>query len=261
MARAPHPPAGRSTPADRRRAVREEQQRQAVAAKRRRSLIQAGIIAGVAVVVIAIVASAVIIGHRSQASRGDVPSVDSTVAVDNVSVPFAVAGSAVRVGPADAKARIDLWVDYSCPHCQEFEADNNTVLNQLIAAGNVSVSYHNIQIVTDYGTAAGSAAACVATADPAKWVAFNSSLYANHNAETDGWSAADFRTFAGQQGVNDAAMACITADRYSGWIAANTADAARQNVNSTPTMLINGQATEPLTGQDLISKVNQLAGR
>jgi protein-disulfide isomerase len=247
-------------PGDRRRAARAEQQRQAAAAKRRRNLIQTAIIGGVALVVIAIIASAVIIGNRGRSDRSTTPSVSTTVTVNNASVPFAVDGSAVRVGPADAKAKVDLWVDYSGPHCQEFEAENNAALNQLVAGGDVSVSYHNIQIVTDYGTAAGGAAACVAALDPAHWVAFNSSLYANHSAETDGWAAADFRTFAQGQGVNDEALSCISAGRYTGWIGANTDDAAAHNVTGTPTMFLNGQPSTTLSGSALTAKVNALAG-
>lgn len=259
MAKTPSRPAG-SNPRDRRRAAREEQQRQAAAAKRRRNLVQIGIIAGVALVVVAIITTAVVLGMRGQGGSGSAPTANTTVSVDNVSVPFAVDGSAVRVGPADAKARIDLWVDYSCPHCQEFEAENNAAINQLIAGGDVSVSYHNIQFVSDYGTAAGSAAACVAADDPNRWAAFNSSLYANHGQETDSWDAAEFRTFAQQQGVNDAALSCISTDRYTDWIAENTKDAAEQNVTGTPTMFLNGQPSETLSGPALITKVRELAG-
>lgn len=247
--------------ADRRQQAREHLRQQALAASRRRRRKQVGIICGVSVLVIAIVATAVIIGGRSRG--GDVPTANATVSVGaNTSVPFAIQGSAVRVGPADAKARVDLWVDYSCPHCQEFEADNSAVLNQLIAGGDVSVSYHNIEFVTDYGTAAGSAAACVATHDPASWVSFNTALYANHDATTDGWTAASFRDFAQKQGVtNDQALSCITAAPYKGWIASNTADAAAHKVNATPTMLLNGQPSDLLTGPALTQKVDALAGR
>lgn len=262
MPRKPPRPAPGSGDGERRRAVREQQQRAAAAAKRRRNLIQLAVIAGVALVVIAIVGAAVIIGNRGKASTsaGGAPTANTTVTVDNVSVPFAIDGSAVRVGPANAKARVDLWVDYSCPHCQEFEADNNAALNTLIAGGDVAVSYHNIQIHSDYGTVAGGAAACVATHDPNHWVPFNASLYTNQSTETQDWNASQLRDFAGQQGINSAALDCIGASTYPGWIASNTADATKQGVEGTPTMFVNGQQTATLSGQALITKVKQLAG-
>jgi protein-disulfide isomerase len=181
--------------------------------------------------------------------------------VDNASVPFATTDTAVRLGPADAKAQIDLWVDYSCPHCQEFEAENNSLINQLVAAGGTSVSYHNIQIVTGYGTQAGSAGACVAANDAEQWVAFNAALYANHSAETDGWSAAQFADFAAQQGVNSAAQTCIQNSRYTSWITSNTAASAAAGVTGTPTMFVNGEKQDPtLSGDALKAKVDQLVG-
>jgi protein-disulfide isomerase len=125
----------------------------------------------------------------------------------------------------------------------------------------VAVSYHNIQIVTGYGTEAGSASACLAVNDPDRWVTFNSALYANHGATTDSWTASDFRTFAASQGAGSATQDCITAERYRDWITANTGDATKQGVQGTPTMFLNGQQqAETPTGQALLDKVNALVG-
>lgn len=250
----------RPASADRRAQVRAEQARLAAAAKRRRTITQLAIIGGVAVLVIAIVVVAVVVGNRD---KGDVvaPQVSTTVPLGGAQVPLAVAGSAVRLGPADAPARVDLWVDYSCPHCQEFEAANNATLAQLVSDGKVSVSYHNVEFVTGYGGQAGSAAACVAAHDPAAWPAFNAALYANHSSQTDGWDAGEFRDYAGQQGVNTAAQTCIADQTYTDWIDANTADAAQQKVTGTPTMFLNGEPTALLGGAALTQKVNELAGR
>ena len=54
--------------------------------------------------------------------------------------PFGIDGSAVQVGKPDAKVTMDLWVDYSCPHCQEFEADSNDVITQRVASGVLKVA-------------------------------------------------------------------------------------------------------------------------
>ena len=92
-------------------------------------------------------------------------------------------------------------------------------------------------------------------------MAFNSSLYANHSAQTDGWDAADFRDFAQQQGVSGEALGCIGDGRYTGWIKSNTDDSDEQGVTATPTMLLNGEKSDTLSGAALTAKVNQLAGR
>jgi protein-disulfide isomerase len=250
---------------DRRRQARAAQQAALARAKRRRTLTQVGIVGGVAVVVIAIIATAVLLGRggSTPAAGGGAPSATGTTSVGGTSVPLAIGGSGapngVRVGNADAKVSMDLWVDYSCPHCQEFEAANNGVINDLVASGKLAVTYHNIEIVTDYGTEAGSAAACVAVNDPGAWPAFNAALYANHSASTDGWSASDFASFADSNGAGDATQKCITDETYKGWIADNTAASVKADVSGTPTMFIDGQKTDTLSGQALTDRVNSLA--
>jgi protein-disulfide isomerase len=263
MAKRPEPGAE-----DRRRQARAAQQAALARARRRRLITQVAIVGGVAVVVVAIIATAVVLGTRGKtaAVAGGAPSTAATTTtVNGTAVPFAIGGDGdsadgVRVGAGDAKVTMDLWVDYSCPHCQEFEATNNDTLTSLVAAGKLAVTYHNIQIVTDYGTEAGSASACMAVHDPNAWPAFNAALYANHNAQTDGWTASDFTQFAASNGGGDATQKCITDGTYRSWITQNTTASAKAGVTGTPTMFINGQKTDTLSGQALTDRVNSLAG-
>ena len=251
---------------DRRRQARAAQQAAAARAKRRRTITQLAIVGGVAVLVVAIIATAVVLGNRGKtpAAAGGAPTATGTTTVAGASVPFAIGGTGdtangVRVGAPDAKVKIDLWVDYSCPHCQEFEATNNDTLTSLVAAGNVAVTYHNIQIVTDYGTEAGSASACMAVHDPNAWPAFNAALYANHTADTDSWTASDFKQFAAANGAGSATQSCIEGGTYKSWITDNTNASTKVGVTGTPTMFIDGQKTDTLSGQALTDRVHQLA--
>jgi protein-disulfide isomerase len=261
MAKRPDPGAE-----NRRREARAAQQAALARAKRRRTLTQLAIVGGVAVVVVAIIATAVVLGTRGKNSPAAVggPVATGTTTVDGSSVPFAIGGSGgtangVRVGADTAKVQMDLWVDYSCPHCQEFEATNNDTLTSLVASGKLAVTYHNIEIVTDYGTQAGSASACLAVHDPNAWPGFNAALYTNHSAETDSWTSTDFTRFAGANGGGDATQKCIADGTYKGWITANTAASAKAGVKGTPTMFINGKQTDTLSGQELTDRVNSLA--
>jgi protein-disulfide isomerase len=252
---------------DRRRQARAAQQAALARAKRRRTLIQLAIVGGVALVVVAIIATAVVLGNRgtTTAAAAAAPVATATTTVDGTPVPFAIGGggataNGVRVGADSAKVHMDLWVDYSCPHCQEFEATNNDTLTSLVAAGKLAVTYHNIQIVTDYGTEAGSASACMAVHDPESWPTFNAALYANHTAETDSWTSSDLARFAGANGGGDATQRCISDGTYRSWITANTAASTKADVTGTPTMFIDGKKTDTLSGQALIDRVSTLAG-
>jgi protein-disulfide isomerase len=248
----------RTEKGDNRRQARERARLEAAKLQRKRRLTQGIVVGVVALLAIGIVASAVLLGRADRSER--VPSAATSVTVGGTSVPFAVNGSAVEVGKADAKVTMDLWVDYSCPHCQEFEADSNDVITQKVASGELKVNYHNIQIVTAYGTQAGSAAACVATYAPESWWAFNAALYANHSAETDGWKGAELADFATQQGItNGDAQTCITDQRYTSWITDNTSAAGQAGVTGTPTLFFNGEQAETVSGAALGAKIDELA--
>ena len=180
-------------------------------------------------------------------------------------MPFAIGGAGdtatgVRVGAADAKVTMDLWVDYSCPHCQEFEATNNATISSLVASGKLAAVYHNIQIVTDYGTEAGSASACLAVHDPNALAGLQRRALRQprRGARTAGRRATSPgsppRTAAGS-----ATQSCITDGTYRSWITANTAASAKADVEGTPTMFIDGQKTDTLSGQALVDRVNSLA--
>lgn len=254
------PPSGKgdSAKGDSRRQARERARLEAAKQQRQRRIRQAVVVAVVGIVAVGIVVSAVLLGRADRAER--VPTASTDVTVGGASVPFAIDGSAVQVGKQDAKVTLDLWVDYSCPHCQEFEADSNDVITQKVAAGTLKARYHNTQIVTAYGTQAGSAGACVATHAPDQWWAFNAALYANHSTETDGWKGPQLADFASQQGIsNEDALTCIRDQRYTSWITDNTGAAGQAGVTGTPTLFFNGEKTETISGAALGAKIDELA--
>jgi protein-disulfide isomerase len=241
-----------------RQQARERARLEAAKLQRKRRLTQGAVVAAVAVVAIGIVVIAVVLGTSGRAER--VPTASTNVTVGDSSVPFSIDGSAVQVGQNDAKVTMDLWVDYSCPHCQEFEADSNDVITERVASGVLKVRYHNIQIVTAYGEQAGSAAACVATSAPEQWWAFNAALYANHSTETDGYRGPELADFAAQQGITDEeTLGCIRDERYTTWISDNTTAAGEAGVTGTPTLFFNGEQAETVSGAALGAKIDELA--
>ena len=258
MPKTPPHAQGDSGKGDNRRQARERARVEAAKQQRKGRIRQAIVVAVVGVLAIGIVVTAVLLGRAGRAER--VPTASTNITVGGTSVPFNVDGSAVQVGKSDAKVTMDLWVDYSCPHCQEFEADSSDVITQKVAAGTLKVRYHNIQIVTAYGTQAGSAGACVATYAPDQWWAFNTALYANHSSETDGWKGPELADFATQQGItNSDAQSCIRDQRYTSWITDNTSAAGQAGVTGTPTLFFNGEKADTVSGTALGTKIDELA--
>lgn len=221
--------------------------------KRRRLLTQLGVAGAVVILVAGIWGGASLL--RDQAAVGSTPPTADAI-VDLASGGQAQVTSeedAVSVGAADAPVTLDIYEDYSCPHCQEYEAATGALLDRLAASGQVRVAYHPIQIVTNYGRAAGSTAACVLQHDAPAWPDVHAALFANHSAETDSWTGADFSSWLGSQGVTDAeALSCTTEGTFARWITANTETAATAGITGTPTLRINGQETATVSGQDLV---------
>lgn len=247
------------TSGDRRRNARERARLEAARQQKRRRLTQILIVAVVAVVALGIVGTAVIIGQRDRAGR--VPQADTDVTVAGTSVPFSSVTSGIAVGEPDAPVKLDLWVDYSCPVCKQFETTNNDTLGTYIASKKLQVTYHNVQIVTAFGSRAGSAGACVATYEPDKWWAFNAAVYTNQPPESTDGADVDLKALAQQAGVSNAdALSCIDKEPYKSWITDNTTAFSQAGATGTPTQFFNGtKEAGILSGQELTDKIDQLA--
>jgi protein-disulfide isomerase len=244
-----------------RKSARELAKAQAAAAQRRGRMTQIIVIGAVALVVIGIIGSAVLISVLTQNSR--TPSVNAMVPVaGGKEVPLTVDGDSIRLGPADAKATLDLYVDYACPHCKDYDTATSDTIEQLLGEGNVAVKFHLLKFQSaPYGATAGNASAAVATYQPQNWLAFHSALFVNQTEQTGTWQNADILPFAQQQGIdNPDALKAISEGRYGSWITSSTGEAVKAGVDRTPTVKLNGEAIDLLVGQQLIDRVHQATG-
>lgn len=174
------------------------------------------------------------------------------------------AEGAVRVATgaavANPKATLTIYVDYRCPHCQEFEELFGPTLAELSDSGEVAVDYQPISILdrastTRYSTRAAQASFCVARHDPGAWAGFNTALFANQPTDQGaGLGDDELTALARAAGAGDATAQCV-ADGEDGdggaALEASQARAQQQGVSGTPTVLLDGQALELTTPQDL----------
>ncbi|MEU6412404.1 thioredoxin domain-containing protein [Microbispora sp. NPDC046933] len=82
---------------------------------------------------------------------------------------------------------VDVFEDFQCPACKQFEETSGSTLKNLAAEGKAKVVYHPITIFTQEPTKgnslrAASAARCVT--DGRQWLAFHDKLYKNQPSET-----------------------------------------------------------------------------
>ena len=142
---------------------------------------------------------------------------------------------------------IDVYEDFQCPVCAQFEKLNGDYLESLIADKKATVVYHTLSFLGPESVNAANAAAC--SADEGKFLKYHRTLYANQKAENSGAWSNDVLNVLGQvAGITSKKFSeCVKKGNYLKWVV-NVADAgAKANVNSTPTVFINGKEIDRKT--------------
>ena len=152
-------------------------------------------------------------------------------------------GIQVSSGPVP----VDVYLDYLCPICNQFEQSAQSTLDDLVAKKKITLVYHPIAILNDrsnpsgYSVRAGSAAGCAS--DAGKFLEYTKALYSKQPAEgSAGLSDDELVQLGTGIGLSDSGFAqCVRAETYSAWMANNTDAAAAKNINETPTLLVKGK--------------------
>jgi protein-disulfide isomerase len=233
-----------------------EQQR---AAERRRKVTLWTTIGVVLVLVISgLVGYGVMAGQqKTNASKLTTPS----AAVDS--------GTAFAVGTGPVT--IDLYEDFMCPICHEFENASGATIKQLVAQNKVTVRYHPVAILdassngTQYSTRAAGAAA--AAAEGGKFIAYHDILYANQPQEgSDGLTNAQLIDLGKQVGLTSASFAdAVNNKTYDAWADKATETFSQRGYSGTPTVVVAGKQVTGAHGSfpgptDLTNAVTKAAG-
>ncbi|AVM01380.1 protein-disulfide isomerase [Gordonia iterans] len=210
------------------------------------------LLAGIGVLVVALV-----IGGFVWNANKSYPDVDEKVLAEN---------AAFIVGdPITARATVDVFEDFSCPSCQQFEAQSGSALAAAAQAGQLRIRYHLLTFMDDrspsgsYSSRAAGAIVCVARHGDVKvFDRLHSELFAKApgpDAESD-LSNEQIAEIAGQAGANEAARTCI-ADGAGVDEATEMADQSRQQLSNsnkgkvaTPTVLVGGQPVDGIMDGD-----------
>lgn len=212
----------------------------AQAAERRRKalLLRGGLVAAV-VVVIAVVSITVIASHKTK--------VDTKAAA-----PAGVTATFGYPTGTATKPVIDLYEDFQCPVCEQYETAIGANLEALATSGKASVVYHPLTILDRVdatspadvrlsSTRAAGAAACAQ--DQGKFLAFHDVVYKNPPAtEGTGFTDAQLIAFGKTAGVPDLPKftQCFDAKTYVPFLSKVSGEADQRQVTGTPTFFVNG---------------------
>jgi protein-disulfide isomerase len=158
-------------------------------------------------------------------------------------------GLALGSGPVT----VDVYLDFMCPACKQFEDSAGATLNQLVADNKIKLVYHPLAFLdrastTQYSTRSAGSAACAA--DAGKLAPYVAELYRQQRPEgSAGLSNDELVSAAAKVGITDPSFAtCLKDGRYGDWVTHVTDKAVERNVTGTPTVFVNGkqvQATLP----------------
>jgi len=215
----------------------------------------------VAAVLIVGVVVAILIGNSSK----------SGTAASGNAVPVGVVGGTgggILVDAAALKSSVptvDVYADFQCPICGQFEKAFGPTLTTMAKAGEVNYVVHMMSFLdtnlgNDSSARATNAAACAA--DAGKFGEYHSAVFAAQPAkEGDGYTNAQLTEFATTAGITGPALTtwqkCTTDGQHTQYVADVATTSGKAGVTGTPTVKLDGKdITKTLTTADaLITQV------
>jgi len=156
---------------------------------------------------------------------------------------------------------VEVYLDFLCPACRQFEAQANPTLDQLVAENKIRLVWHtlgfldNLSDPAGYSTRAASAAGCAG--DEGKLKPFGDALFAQQPAEGGpGLTDDQIIDIGGNAGLIAPSFAeCVRDARYADWVSHVDTEAARRGITSTPTVFVDGTRLDRPTPENISAAV------
>lgn len=220
--------------------LREQQAREQAAATRRKSLMQAGVVLGVVVVIVAVFGLV-----QWQRSR-----VDSVAAYPAGASGI---GEGVAFGQADAPVKVEMFEDFLCPHCKEFEDDAEPVLQEYLDSGQVQMVFYPVTLGSFGRPSELAANAFACAAEEGKGEEYRRALYQNFGQE---WTNPMLIELGQQFDLGASFRACVNKDSYSEYVRSIDHTFTERGGTGTPTIMVDG---EPLPQGDTTGAALRIA--
>ena len=156
-----------------------------------------------------------------------------------------IEGNPVK-GPADAKVTLVEFGDFECPNCRALEP----ILKDVFEKYKVRLVFKDFPLeqVHPWAKTAAIGGRCAFKQSPDGFWKMHDTIFANQDAVTPENVWDKLVEFAGQSGLNtETFKACLSSPDAAKEVATNQEDGFNLNVNSTPTVFVNGR---PLVGGD-----------
>jgi len=237
MAKKPTPAAAK----DRQAKIQAAQKSQGSGANR---IVVATVVAVVAI--LAVVGGVVWSQSQKQAAIGTSTAVPAGASMGQGYPAFA------DVTPAAGAPTVDLYEDFQCPICSQFEAALGPTIADLAGSGKIRLKYHVLNFLDDKtgaknSTPAANGAFCAAA--DGKFQQFHNAVYASQAAEGTDVTDAQLAAWAKTAGITGDALktwtTCVADGTYTRYVSSvNDAAFTISGFSGTPTVRINGETVD-----------------
>lgn len=214
----------------------------------------------VAVLAIAAIVGGVVVAdqnRRAEVSKGgsSLPTGASAMGAGLVANPSA---------PANVPT-LDIWADFQCPACKQFEDAFGNQVNEMAQNNEIRLRVHMLSFLdknlgNDSSNRSANAGFCAADQDA--FLPFFRGIYAIQPAqEGRGYTDAQLKQVAQASGINGAGIdrwqKCYDAREHNQYVESVQTQSAKDGVNSTPTVKLDGKLLQlqGLTPQSFAAQV------
>ncbi|WP_433390648.1 DsbA family protein [Micromonospora sp. KLBMP9576] len=173
------------------------------------------------------------------------------------------AGTGIVAGSGPVS--VDVYEDFLCPACKQFEQTSGPTLDQLISEGKIRVVSHPVAYLnrfssTQYSTRSSASSGCAAEAG--RYREYAKALFDRQPPEGGaGLSDGELVDIAVGAGIDrDDFASCVREGTFKPWTEHVTEEASKANVTGTPTILVDGQPLADRSPEGIKAAV-EAAGR
>lgn len=163
--------------------------------------------------------------------------------------PPGAAEGGTGIGVGNGPVTVDLYEDFLCPACKQFEKQSGPTIDQLVAEGRVRAVHHPVAYLdrassTRYSTRSSAASGCAA--EGGKFREYAKALFDRQPAEGGaGLSDEELVQIGAGVGLNQASFGpCVRDGKYQPWTAHVTDEASERGITGTPTVLVAGEPVQ-----------------
>lgn len=155
-----------------------------------------------------------------------------------------------------APVRVQLYEDFHCQHCAEFEDAFGPTLTAAQTDGKIAIELYPMSFIDQGSAAAANAMACAADAGFGQ--SYYLGLFANHTLRWRDSQLIDLTAKAGTT-VPPSFNACVTGRSQQEWVSSINTTAQRNGVTATPTMFVDHAPVDiaKLTPESLSSMIDR----